>query len=132
MVLPARNEALRHGSTPPLLVISASTGKFLWRRVGAYTCELVCMQIADISAVMGVSVQMETMSPFEGANVSAKSVIGHRSYRCCKVVNSAEACSAANWVQSMLRTSVGSSFKRAPVVSDELSSGRRDRQSAFW
>ena len=37
------------------------------------------MQIADISAVMGVSMQMETMSPFEGANVSIKSVIGHRS-----------------------------------------------------
>jgi len=42
-----------------------------------YTCELVCMQAADISEVMGVSVQMKTMSPFEGANVSAKSVIGH-------------------------------------------------------
>ena len=42
-----------------------------------YTCELVCMQLADISAVMGVSVQMETMSPFEGANVSTKSVIGY-------------------------------------------------------
>ena len=69
-----------------------------------FTWELVCMQTADISEVMGVSVQMETMSPFEGANVSAKSVIGHRSYRCCKVVNPAEACSAANWVQSMLRT----------------------------
>ena len=47
------------------------------RRVGVYTCELVCMQLADISAVMGVSVQMETMSPFEGANVSTKSVIGY-------------------------------------------------------
>jgi hypothetical protein len=45
--------------------------------VGVYTCELVCMQLADISAVMGVSVQMETMSPFEGANVSTKSVIGY-------------------------------------------------------
>jgi len=87
VVLPARNEALRHGSTPALLVISASTRRFLWMRVGVYTCELVCMQTADISEVMGVSVQMETMSPFEGANVSAKSVIGHRSYRCCKVVH---------------------------------------------
>ena len=75
VVLPARNEALRHGSTPPLLVISPSTRRFLWRRVGVYTWELVCMQTADI--VMGVSVQMETMSPFEGANVSAKSVIGN-------------------------------------------------------
>ena len=76
-MLPARNEALRHGSTPPLLVISASTRRFLWRRVGVYTWELVCMQIADITAEMGVSVQMETMSPFEGANVSTKSVIGY-------------------------------------------------------
>ena len=67
MVLPARNEALRHGSTPPLLVIPASTRRFLWRSVGVYTWELVCMQTADISGVMGVSVQMETKSPFEGA-----------------------------------------------------------------
>ena len=69
MVLPARIEALRHGSTPHLLVISASTRRFLCRRVGVYTCKLECMQIADISAVMGVSVQMKSMPPFKGANV---------------------------------------------------------------
>ena len=85
MVVPARNEALRHDSSaPPLQVISASTRRFLWRRVGVYKCELVCMQIADISEVMGVSVQMRTMTSFEGANVSTKSFIGHTSYRCCK------------------------------------------------
>jgi hypothetical protein len=65
VVLPAaRNEAFRHGSTPPMLVTSASTRKFLCRRVGVCTCKLVCIQIADISAVMGVSVQMEPRSPF--------------------------------------------------------------------
>ena len=77
MVLPARNEALRHDSSaPPLQVISASTRRFLWRRVGVYKCELVCMQIADISEVMGVLVQMETLHPSREQTYQQSQLLG--------------------------------------------------------